>query len=128
MSRNRLLQQFAGFCEPSRFGSGGERGESQTETKVIRGFTAGRDSGVLAQNIVEFLFRGGDKVPCCWRGENVGGGLRRKGTFGGLRIGFLKRLSELLNEPLGHDYFFLEKHDPKTRRRFYYLWLKSFII
>lgn len=34
-----------------------EREASQTETKVIRGFTAGRDSGVLAQSIVEFLFQ-----------------------------------------------------------------------
>lgn len=54
-----------------------------------------------------------------------------KGTFSGLGIGFLKGLSELLNEPLGHDYFFLRDRAQKQAAFFfffYYLWLKSFII
>lgn len=57
----------------------GERGESQTETKVIRGFTAGKESeGVLAENIVGFLFlRSWQSFPLLARRRECGRGVRR---------------------------------------------------
>lgn len=82
---SRLLQQFAGFCEPSRDLDQGEREreECQTETKVIRGFTGGREERIPRPEYC--------RVPFQRRGVEGGGGVtkfpaaagEKERTFGG---------------------------------------------
>lgn len=111
-----------------------EREESQAESKVIRGFTAGGGKPEFSPRILSSPFSEEvTKFPAAGEGERTSEGDRgerarkEKGTFGRLGIGFLKRLPELLNEPVEY-YFCLSKQGLGTRQRFYYLWLNSFII
>lgn len=60
-SRNRLLQQFVGFVS-WRFGSGGEE-RVRRRPKSLEELRRRNLEGLLAENIVDFIFKGGNRFP-----------------------------------------------------------------